>query len=117
MDVVLHGFGSIEVEGERYDGDVVLDAGTVRRRDKKPSKRLRGRYGHTPLSAAEALPWGGPRLVVGTGVDGALPIAPDVRDEARRRGTELVAVPTGEACRLLASMDRSEVRAVLHVTC
>jgi hypothetical protein len=46
-----------------------------------------------------------------------LPIADDLRAEADRRGVELVAVPTAEACRLLAEIPRAEVRAVLHVTC
>jgi hypothetical protein len=117
MEVRLLGFGVIEVQGQRYDRDVVIDAGTVRRRDKKPSKALRNRYGHTPLSEAEDIPWGGERLVVGTGVDGALPVTPEVRHEAQRRGIELVAVPTELACRLLREAHPATVRAVLHVTC
>src|SRR3990172_7694273 len=49
----LLSFGSIEVEGQRYDHDVVIDRGEVRKRHKGPSKALRAGYGHTPLSAAE----------------------------------------------------------------
>ena len=44
------GFGEIELEGKRYDADVVIEYGQVRRRRKKPSKRYRDRFGHTPLS-------------------------------------------------------------------
>jgi hypothetical protein len=72
MDARLVGFGDLEVEGKRYDVDVVIKRGQVRRRRKKPSKAYRDRFGHTRLSAEESIPWGGPRLIVGTGADGQL---------------------------------------------
>jgi len=70
-------------------------------RDKKPSKSLRDRYGHTPLSAQERIPWGGNRLIIGTGVYGSLPVTPEVNEEAEPRNIELIVLPTREACRLL----------------
>lgn len=111
------GFGEVEVGGRRYDRDVIVHRGRVSKRDKGPSKALRGRYGHTPLTAAEAIPWDCRTLIVGTGADGALPIDEGVAAEARRRGVELVAVPTAEACRLLSESDPEEVSAILHLTC
>ena len=48
MDIEYPGFGVIEVEGTRYNHDVVIEAGAVRKRDKGPS-RSRGGSGHTPL--------------------------------------------------------------------
>jgi hypothetical protein len=117
MQVRLLEFGRIEVEGRTYQNDIVIDAGQVRKRKKKPSKPYRDEYGHTPLSADEELPWGGGRLIIGTGAHGSLPITPEVLEEARRRGVDLAASPTEDACRLIASLDPSEVHAVLHVTC
>lgn len=117
MKTRLLGFGEIEVDGRRCAFDVVIDQGEVRRRDKAASKPWRDVHGHTPLSLAEAIPWGGGELIVGTGVDGRLPIMPEVLDEARRRGIEVVALPTAEACRLVGERKRSKVRAILHVTC
>jgi hypothetical protein len=117
MRARLVGFGVIEIEGKRYEHDVVIDRGVVRKRAKGPSKPHRGRYGHTPLSIAEVIPWGGTTLVIGTGADGALPVMPEIIDEARRREIEVVAVPTREACRLLDALEPDVVRAVLHVTC
>lgn len=111
------GFGAIEIDGRRYEDDVVIDRGEVRKRRKGPSKPFRDRYGHTPLSADEAIPWGGHRLIVGTGAYGALPVMPEVDEEARRRHVRLTAVPTDEACRLVEELDGREVCAVLHVTC
>jgi hypothetical protein len=110
-------FGEIEIEGRRYTHDVVIDAGNVEKRNKKPSKADRGRFGHTPLSAQERIPWGGRRLIVGTGESGSLPILPAVLIEAERRGVEIVAVPTEEALSLLRDVKAKDAYAVVHVTC
>lgn len=74
-------------------------------------------FGHTPLAADEELPWDGGRLIIDTDAHGSLPIMPEVVEEARRRGVDLTALPSENARRLVASLDRDEVHAVLHVTC
>ncbi len=120
MDAHLVSFGLIEIDGARFDRDVVVERGRVSRRRKKASKPLRHRYGHTPLSLLEPIPWDCRRLVVGTGAEGALPIDDAVFEEADRRGVELVAVPTEDACALLSAADDAELEgtaAILHVTC
>jgi hypothetical protein len=109
-------FGSIEIDGVTYDHDVVVDGDAIRRRSKGPSKPLRARYGHTPLSAAEDIPWSCRRLVIGTGIDGALPVAEDVADEAARRGVALTLLPTAAALEELRDAD-ADTNAILHVTC
>jgi hypothetical protein len=86
-------FGAIEIDGRRYDHDVVIDGGKVHQ------------------------PWGGQPLIVGTGMYGRWPVLPDVPQEAARRKVELIVVPTEEVCRLLADRKSKDVRAVLHVTC
>ena len=117
MKAELVEFGVIEIEGRRYAHDVVIAGGRISRRHKGRSKALRDRFGHTPLSAAEDIPWGGTLLIVGTGADGALPIAPEVEEEARHRGITIEASPTRDACRHLAHLRARDVYAVLHVTC
>jgi hypothetical protein len=117
MDLELIRFGLLEIEGQRFEHDVVIEAGVVRKRRKQPSKSYRERYGHTPLSALEDIPWSGPRLVIGTGASGQLPVMDEVVMEAKRRGVQLISLPTTEACRLLASAPAEGVFAVLHVTC
>jgi hypothetical protein len=69
-----YSFGSVRVDGVRYDHDLIIDRGKIRKRKKGPSRQFRGAYGHTPLSAAEDIPWRCRRLVIGTGADGALPV-------------------------------------------
>jgi len=109
-------FGSIRIDGKTYDRDVVIDRGTVRSRNKKPSKEFRERFGHTPLSVHEKLPWDCRRLVVGTGAHGALPVMDSVRKDAVRRGVELVTLPTIDAIEAL-KMSPEATNAVLHLTC
>jgi hypothetical protein len=113
----LVAFGQIEIGGHRFDRDIIVESGRVRRRKKGPSKAYRDRYGHTPLSADEAIPWSADVLIIGTGASGQLPVMPEVYEEARRRGVEIIAVPTENACELLSAADGRQPAAVLHVTC
>src|SRR5215471_8343772 len=89
-------FGSIRIDGITYEHDVVINQGQVRKRKKKPSKKFRGEFGHTPLSAEEEIPWTCRRLVIGTGT-GALPVMDEVKREAARRKIKLLILPTLEA--------------------
>jgi hypothetical protein len=109
-------FGSIQIDGVTYDHDVVIDGGRIRKRKKKPSKRFRNSYGHTPLSTAEDIPWRCRRLVVGTGAYGAMPIMDEVEREADARHVQLVEVPTSKAIEELAKGGKN-TNAILHVTC
>ena len=63
-------FGSIRINGTLYGHDVVIDRDSIRKREKKPSKKFRESFGHTPLSVREAIPWNCRRLVIGTAVEG-----------------------------------------------
>ena len=108
-------FGSVRIDGVTYEHDVVIDRGQVRKRKKKPSKKFRAEFGHTPLSLAEKIPWKCRRLVVGTGT-GALPVMEELKREAKRRNIELLILPTVRAIRVLEG-DSAETNAVLHVTC
>lgn len=117
MECRLVSFGELEIDGRRFEHDVVIEDGRVKRRKKGPSKAQRALYGHTPLTAEERIPWSARRLIVGTGASGQLPIAPDLYEEAARRRVEVVARPTAEACRMLEAADPGTVTAILHVTC
>ena len=109
-------FGSIRIDGQNYDYDVVIDRGEVRKRKKKASKKFREEFGHTPLSAEEPIPWKCERLVIGTGANGALPVMKEVRLEAERRKVELHVLATEKAIEFLEQHPQS-TNAVLHITC
>jgi hypothetical protein len=111
-----YSFGSVRVDGVSYDHDLIIDRGAIRKRKKAASRKFRDAYGHTPLSAGEDIPWRCRRLVIGTGANGALPVMDQVREEARRRDVELVALPTAEAIGMLARAP-ADTNAILHLTC
>src|SRR5258708_22244089 len=108
-------FGAIRIDGITHEHDVIIDRGQVRKRKKKPSKKFRGDFGHTPLSIEEEIPWKCHRLVIGTGT-GALPVMKEVKREAEPRKIKLLILPTGEAIEELKQRP-DEANAVLHVTC
>jgi hypothetical protein len=108
-------FGSIRIDGVTYTHDIVIDGGQVRKRKKKPSKKFRDAFGHTPLSIEEDIPWKCRRLVIGTGT-GRLPVMDEVKREAKRRHIKLLMLPTAEAIAELTERP-GKVNAILHVTC
>ncbi len=117
MNIKFIGFGEIEIDGVSYREDVVIDSGAVLPRDKTPSRKHKAKFGHTPLSAKENIPWNCQRLIIGSGAQGLLPVMKKVRRHAEEKGVELVILPTPEACEQLTNADLSHTNAILHVTC
>jgi hypothetical protein len=116
MDIQEYSFGRIRIDGTTYEHDVVIDRGKVSKRKKNHSKEFRERFGHTPLSLKEKIPWKCSRLVVGTGANGSLPVMDDVQREADDRNIKLIVLPTSEAVGVLNKESR-RTNAILHVTC
>ena len=108
-------FGSIRIDSVTHEHDVVIDRGRVRKRNKRPSKKYREEFGHTPLSIEEKIPWKCQRLVIGTGT-GKLPVMDEVKRKARRRKIKLLILPTAEAIEALKESPDT-TNAILHVTC
>jgi len=110
-------FGRITIDGVVYDHDVVIEGARIRKRRKGPSKPRRAEFGHTPLTASEEIPWGARRLWIGTGAHGSLPVASDLREEARHRGVELLLRPTPDLIELINKALPADTNLILHVTC
>lgn len=110
-------FGSIQIDGETYEHDVVIDRGEIKKRKKKPSKKFRDKFGHTPLSIEEKIPWECRQLIIGNGFSGALPVMDAVKRKAEKRGVELIILPTPKALERLNKESNEDTNAVLHVTC
>jgi hypothetical protein len=109
------GFGFLRIGKTTYEHDIIIDRGKIRKRKKKPSKKFREEFGHTPLSVEEEIPWKCRRLVIGTGAYGRLPVMGEVTHEAERRKVELLIVPTSQAIQLIEKDPAAN--AILHVTC
>jgi len=109
-------FGSLQIDASTYEHDVVIDRGEIRDRKKKPSKKFRNDFGHTPLSIAEDIPWECRQLVIGTGAYGRMPVMEEVEREAKRHKVKLLILPTMQAIEILQGKPE-DTNAILHLTC
>jgi hypothetical protein len=107
-------FGSIDIDGRTYLKDLVIDNGLVKKREKSESKKYRDRFGHTPLSAEENIPWNCKRLIIGAGHSSSLPVMDEIYDIAATKGVELVIMSTPEA---LKHINDPLTNLILHLTC
>jgi hypothetical protein len=76
---------SLQIDDHTYEHDVVIDRGEIRDRKKKPSKKFRDEFEHTPLSVEEDIPWKCAGLVIGTGAYGSLLVMKEVKRECLPR--------------------------------
>src|SRR5438445_12345445 len=67
-------FGSIQIDGSTYEHDVVIDRVEVSKRKKKPAKKFRDGFEHTPLSIEEKIHRDGHQLDIATGAYGTFPV-------------------------------------------
>ncbi len=111
-------FGWVEVNGSRYDYDVVIHSdGAVTKRKKKKSKALKSKYGHTPLSKRELgflskEKFGA--LYVGTGHIPSLPITPKARKTLEKYGAVIMSTP--EVIDRIND-EQGKFIAIIHSTC
>ena len=90
--------GRISINGHVYGRDIVITNNkSITLRESRSSDALRTRYGHTPMTTAENIPWACEKLVIGTGVQSRLFIMDEVRVRAHEMGVTLVTLPTIQA--------------------
>lgn len=107
-------FGSITIDGETWDKDVIIDRGLVLKRKKAESKKYRDMFGHTPLSTDENIPWKCRHLIVGAGHSSGLPVMKEVYKKALGKGVELLVMSTPEA---IKHVNDPNTNLILHLTC
>lgn len=107
-------FGSVTIDGKTYRKDIIIDARTVIKRQKSESKKYSDRFGHTPLSLDENIPWNCKYLIVGNGHSSSLPVMDEVYNIARQKDVELLIMSTPEAIKHINDRDTN---LILHLTC
>ena len=107
-------FGNIKIDGISYSEDIVIEECKIIERDKSVSRKIKGQFGHTPLSLAENIPWNCKRLVIGSGMYGSLPVMKEVHDKAKELNVVLLINPPPQAVDHLIEPDTNFV---LHLTC
>jgi hypothetical protein len=111
-------FGSITVDGETYDHDIVIGlSGGVTKRKKRLSKE---QYGTSHIIAkAEAksvFEKGCAVIVIGAGQESNVRLSPEARDYFEKRGCQIVVEPTPQAIKTF-NQSRAHKIGLMHVTC
>ena len=111
-------FGSITIEGETYENDVLIRLdGEVKKRKKKLSKAIYGTSHRISLDEAEYIyEEGAERLVIGTGQTGLVELSEEAADYFRKNKCQVQMYPTPEAIRIWNQSD-GEIIALFHITC
>jgi hypothetical protein len=111
-------FGSITVDGETCDHDIVIRlSGKVKKRKKKLSKQQHGTSHTVSLAEAEYIyDDGAEQDIVGTGQHGVLKLSGEAEAFFKEHGCSVQALPTPDA---VATWNEGEGKtiAMFHVTC
>lgn len=111
-------FGSITVEGKRYERDIVIRlSGKVRKRNKQLSKAVYG-TSHI-LSLAEIMELHRDKaeaLIIGTGQEGQVELSPQAAEFLDKKGCKVELCPTPEAIKRWNEAE-GKVLGLFHITC
>lgn len=112
------GFGWIELNGARYEKDIIIHTdGRISKRKKGPSKPLRSHFGHTPLGLEEIsfIDDEEPDIVyIATGQHGSLPLTDESVQFLNSYQTRIGKTPD---IFLEILEERRKYVAVIHLTC
>jgi hypothetical protein len=120
MKTTIHStrFGSITIEGEKYENDVFIRLdGQVKKRKKKLSKAIYGTSHVVSLDEAEYIfEKGTERLIIGTGQTGMVKLSDEAADYFKKNQCQIQMLPTPEAIRIW-NKSEGKVIGLFHVTC
>ncbi|MHC1627392.1 MAG: Mth938-like domain-containing protein [Candidatus Nezhaarchaeales archaeon] len=112
MHIDSYDFGEIVIDGKKYNRDVIIAPSGI-----KSWWRVEGhKVCVKDLELIENEEF--ESLIIGTGYYGIVKVLDEVEEWAKRRGVELIALPTREACKLYNEKSKEKkVVAALHLTC
>jgi len=111
-------FGSITVDGEVYDHDIVIRlSGKVKKRKKKLSKERYGTSHTVSVEEAEHIyDDGAEHVIVGTGQHGILKLSDEAKGFFTDHGCSVQAIPTPDAVKVWNEAEGKTI-AMFHATC
>jgi hypothetical protein len=111
-------FGSITIEGNRYENDVLIRlGGEIKKRKKKLSKAVYGTSHIISLDEAKHIyEKGAERLIVGTGQTGMVQLSDEAADYFKKKNCRVQMFPTPEAIRVWNESDKDAL-GLFHITC
>ena len=107
-------FGEVYIDGKSYREDIIIENGMISRRHKSVSRISKNTYGHTPLTVHENIPWDCDTLIIGTGMNGNLPITDEIFKTADELCVKVVLKKTRDA---LDHIGDKDTNFILHLTC
>ena len=112
MHIDSYEFGAIVIDGRTYRTDLLIWPDRI----KSDWWRSESHLLQIP-DVFEALAAGIQVLVVGTGAYGRMALDQELTANLKNQGIDLVARPSGEACRVINQMGHGRWAAALHLTC
>ncbi len=111
-------FGSITIDGELYEHDVMIRLdGKVKKRKKKLSKSVYGTSHKVSLEEAEHIfEHGAKLLIVGTGQSGCVELSAEAAEFFHKKKCSVKLLPTPEAVAAWNATDGAVI-GMFHVTC
>ncbi len=111
-------FGSITIDGEKFEHDVVIRLdGSVEKRKKKLSKEIFGTSHIISMAeAAHVYEEGAKWIIIGTGQTGMVKLSDEVDEFFRDKGCQVTLLPTPEAIRCWNEVKEAGI-GLFHVTC
>ena len=111
-------FGSITIEGQTYENDVVIRLdGKVTKRKKKLSKAVFGTSHKISLDEAkDVFEPGAERLIIGTGQTGMVKLSDEAAEYFKKKDCQARLYPTPEAIRVWNKADGKTI-GLFHITC
>jgi hypothetical protein len=111
-------FGSITVEGTRYEYDIIIRlSGKVRRRNKQLSKALYGTSHTISLDEIRDLHRKrAERVIIGAGQEGKVVLSPEAAEFLAKKGCRVDLLPTPQAIECWNEAE-GQILALFHVTC
>ncbi len=110
-------FGKVIINGNEITHDFIATNGGIEKRNKEVSRKHKAKYGHTPLTPEENIPWHCKNIIIGTGFYEGLPISPDFMMEAEKRGIQILVMDTPSALLMLEMNEDPETGFIIHLTC
>jgi hypothetical protein len=111
-------FGSITVDGERYEHDLLIRLnGKVEKRKKKLSKEVYGTSHIMSLAEADYVyEEGAETIIIGSGQSGMLKLSDEAAAFFRQKKCKIELLPTPEAIHLWNKSESSTI-GLFHITC
>ncbi len=112
------GFGWLEIDGRRYEHDLLIRlGGKVKRRKKKLSKRIYGTSHTISLDEARHIfEEGAAMLIIGSGQYGNVHLSPEAEEYFREQHCKVRLLPTPEAIVAWNDAPKTAI-GLFHVTC